>query len=180
MRSFAAIAAATLISSAYAAPWGSGGLWGGKHDPTKCLTSDSATYLANSFKDLIVAYSQAEADKVLADDLVDYSNSILSLQGLPTTGAPVFPSKAAFEQGQGAQPSVPLNIISIDAFNCENVTFRWNAAFPAPNSVNGITHLQASNTQGQQDTWQIKTIFTEFDSITWLKAIGGSVNFPSH
>jgi hypothetical protein len=180
MRTFAIATAAALISSAAAVPWGHGGLWGGKtNDPTKCLTWESANYLANGFKGLIAAYTTADADRLLADDLTDFSNSIQSLQGLPV-GGPVFPSKAAFEAGQGAQPPVPFNILSIDAFNCQNVTFRWNAAFPAPNTVNGMTHLTASNSQGQKDTWQIQTIYTEFDSITWLKAIGGSITLPHH
>jgi hypothetical protein len=126
MRSFAiAAAAATLLSSAYAAPWGAGGLWGGKVNPGKCLSKESATYLAEGFQGLIVAYSTANAETLLADDLVDYSNSIKSLQGFPVDPfTPVFPSKAAFEQGQGAQPSVPLEILAIDAFNCQNVTLR--------------------------------------------------------
>jgi hypothetical protein len=143
------------------------------------LTSESASYLANGFKGLIAAYTTADAEKLLAADLTDYSNSIQSLQGLPV-GGPVFPSKAAFEAGQGAQPPVPFNILAIDAFNCQNVTFRWDANFGGANVVNGMTHLTASNTQGGKDTWQIQTIYTEFDSITWLKAIGGSVTFPSH
>jgi len=179
MRSSTIAAAAALVSSAYAVPWGSGGLWGGgKGDPTKCLNWDTANYLATSFQSLIVAYSSTVADKVLADDLLDYSNSILSLQGLPLTGAPAFPSKAAFEQGQGSQPSVPLVILAIDAFNCQNVTFRWNANFGGANSVNGMTHLTASNSQGQKDTWQISVIYTEFDSLAWWKAIGGTVTPP--
>ncbi len=178
MRSSTIATAAALVGSAFAAPWGSGGLWGGKGDPTKCLNWDSANYLATSFQTLIVAYSSTLADKVLADDLLDYSNSINSLQGIPNTGAPAFPSKAAFEQGQGSQPSVPLVILAIDAFNCQNVTFRWNANFGGANSVNGITHLSASNSQGQADTSQISTIYTEFDSLAWFKAIGGTVTPP--
>ena len=180
MRSFAiAAAAASLVSSAYAAPWGAGGLWGGSSNPSQCLTWTSANYLATGFQGLIVSYTTANAEKLLAADLVDYSNSILSLQGLPL-GGPAFPNKAAFEQGQGSQPSVPLEILAIDSFNCQNVSFRWSASFGGPNIVNGITHLTGENTQGQADTWQIKTIYTEFDSIAWLKAIGGSVTFPSH
>ena len=180
MRSSAIVAAASLLSSAAAIPWGhGGGLWGGWVDPTKCLTSDSASYLVTGFQGLIVKYTTADAERLLASDLTDFSNSILSLQGLPL-GGPAFPSKAAFEAGQGAQPSVPLVILAIDAFNCQNVTFRWNANFGGPNSVNGITHLTASNTAGQADTWQIETIYTEFDSLAWFKAIGGTVTPPSH
>jgi hypothetical protein len=44
--------------------------------------------------------------------------------------------------------------------------------------VAGITHLTASNSKGQKDTWQISAIYTEFDSLTWFKAIGGKVTPP--
>ncbi|OCT45885.1 hypothetical protein CLCR_00064 [Cladophialophora carrionii] len=180
MRSFAiAAAAATLVSSTYAAPWGSGGLWGRKPDPTKCLTKDAATALAEGFQGLIVAYTDANADALLADNLVDFSNSIKSLQGFPVDPfTPVFPTKEAFKQGQGAQPSVPLEILAIDAFNCQNVTLRWDANFGNGNLVAGITHLTASNSQGKPDTWQISAIYTEFDSLAWFKAIGGTVTPP--
>ena len=178
MRSLVLAAAATFISSAYATPWGLGGLWGGKYDPTQCLCEDSATYLVNGFASLISAYNNATANAILANNLVDYSDSILSLQGLPL-GGPAFPSKAAFEAGQGAQPAVPFNVIAIESFNCDTIAFRWNVTLP-PNPVKGITILKASNSQGQKNTWQISTIFTEFNSIAWLQDIGGSVTFPSH
>jgi hypothetical protein len=177
MRCATITTAAALVGSALASPWGSGGLWGGRHDPTKCLNWDTANYLATSFQSLIVAYNNDVAERVLADNFLDFSNSILSLIGAPLD-VPAFSSKAAFEQGQGSQPPVPLVILAIDAFNCQNVTIRWNANFGGANSVNGITHLTASNTQGQKDTWQIAVIYTEFDSLAWWKAIGGTVTPP--
>jgi hypothetical protein len=176
MRSSIITAAAALVGSAVAVPWGKGGLWGGKHDPTKCLNWDTANYLATSFQSLIAAFSTTTAEAVLADDFVDFSNSILSLIGQPVD-VPAFTSKEAFIQGQGSQPPVPLVILAIDAFNCQNVTLRWNAKFGG-GSVNGITHLTAENSQGQLDTWQISVIYTEFDSLAWWKAIGGTVTPP--
>ena len=178
MRSFAIAAAATLIASAQAAPWGMGGLWGGHHDPTKCLSQDSAQYLVDGFGKLISAYTTADAEKMLANDLVDYSDSILALQSLPL-GGPVFPSKAAFEAGQGSQPAIPFELLALEAFTCDTIAFRWETTLKA-GAVKGITILKAENSQGQANTWQISKIFTEFNSITWLEGIGGSITPPSH
>lgn len=175
MRSFVTLAAAaTLFSSAYAAPWG---FWGWAN-PGKCLTPDSAQYLVNGFGKLISAYTDADANRLLADDLTDYSDSINSLIGAPV-GSVTFPSKAAFMAGQGQQPPVPFQLLALEAFNCDTISLRWLGGLQ-PEPVKGITVLKASNAQGQKDTWQIKTIFTEFNSISWLKDIGGTVTLPSH
>ena len=76
---FTVAATAALVSSAAAAPWGPGGGWFGRPNPGKCLTADSAQYLVNGFEGLISAYTDANADKLLADDFSDYSDSINSL-----------------------------------------------------------------------------------------------------
>jgi hypothetical protein len=172
---FATIAAATaLVASASAAPvWGD---WFGRFNPGKCLNQNSAQYLVDGFAGLITAYSDADADKLLSDDFTDWSDSINSLAGQPV-GKVTFPNKAAFKVGQGAQPAVPLIPVAIEAITCDTIALRWNATLP-PETVKGITILKASNSQGKADTWQIKTIFTEFNSISWLKDIGGSVTYP--
>lgn len=179
MRSFITIAAAaSLISSVAAAPppWVAGGFWG-RINPGKCLTQESVDYLVAGFEGLISAYSDANADKLLADDFTDFSDSINSLAGYPV-GAVTFPSKAAFKAGQGAQPAVPIQTLAVDAFTCDTIALRWLVTLQ-PEPVKGITILKTSNAQGQKDTWQIKTIFTEFNSISWLKDIGGTVTLPS-
>ncbi|RVX70548.1 hypothetical protein B0A52_05199 [Exophiala mesophila] len=178
MRSFVAVAAAaSLVSSTAAAPWGPGGWWGNRLNPGKCLTPDSVNYLVTGFEGLIAAYTDADADRLLAEDFTDFADSINSLAGYPVGGV-TFPSKAAFKAGQGAQPPVPIETLAIDAYTCDTIALRWLATMQ-PEPVKGITILKASNTEGKKDTWQIKTIFTEFNSIAWLKDIGGSVTLPS-
>ena len=181
MRSFITIATvATLASSVVAVPWGpgGGGGWGpwSKPNPAKCLTQDSAQTLVDGFEGLISAYTDADADRLLSDDFSDYSDSINSLAGQPVNQV-TFPSKDAFKAGQGAQPSVPIETLAIESFTCDTIALRWLVTLP-PEPVQGITILKASNSQGQKDTWQIKTIFTEFNSISWLKDIGGKVTHP--
>lgn len=179
MRSFVAVAAAaTLFSSVQAAPWRMGPFWWGNINPAKCLTQASVDYLTDGFAGLISAYSNENAQTLLSDDFIDYSDSINSLIGAPV-GVPTFPNKAAFMAGQGAQPPVPMNITAIEAFNCDTISLRWTAGLQ-PEPVKGMTVLKASNAQGQKDTWQISVIFTEFNSISWLKDIGGSVTLPQH
>lgn len=178
MRSFVTLAAtAALVSSVAAVPWGPGS-WGpwGRPNPGKCLTQESAQYLVDGFEGLISAYTDANADKLLSEDFSDFSDSINSLAGYPV-GGPTFPNKAAFKAGQGAQPAVPISTLAIDAVTCDTIALRWLVGLQ-PEPVKGITILKASNAQGQKDTWQIKTIFTEFNSISWLKDIGGTVTLP--
>jgi hypothetical protein len=178
MRSFITIAAATaaLVSSASAAPpWGFWGDW--SLNPGKCLNTQSAQYLVDGFGGLLSNYTTANADTLLADDLTDFSDSINSLIGQPVGNA-TFPSKAAFEAGQGSQPAVPFEVLAIEAVTCDTIAFRWLVGLP-PNPVKGITILKAENNQSKADTWQIKTIFSEFNSIAWLEDIGGNVTYPS-
>lgn len=177
MRSFAAIAAAAaLISTAAAAPSGWAD-WAPASNPATCLTNATATSLMNGFASLISDYNTDVANTILADDLVDWSDSINELSGA-ALGSATFPSKAAFEAGQGAQPQVPFIPVALEAVTCDTIAFRWIVTLP-PNTVKGITILKTENSQGQADTWQIKTIFTEFNSIAWLQDIGGSVTYPS-
>lgn len=175
MRSFITVAA--LVSTAAAAPWG--GFWGDwSFNPGKCLTPASTQYLVNGFGGLLSNYTTANAEKLLSDDFTDFSDSINSLIGAPLGNA-TFPNKAAFEAGQGAQPAVPFQVLAIDAVTCDTIALRWLIPLP-PNPIKGITILKAENSQGDADSWQIKTIFTEFNSIAWLTDIGGNVTLPQH
>ncbi|EXJ95063.1 hypothetical protein A1O1_00181 [Capronia coronata CBS 617.96] len=179
MRSFITIAAvaASLVASAHAAPWGNGWLFGNLN-PTKCLNKQTAQYLVDGFGGLISAYTMENAEKFLADDLTDISDSINSLSGIPI-GNVTFPSKQAFEAGQGSQPPVPFQLLAIEAVTCDTIALRWLAGLQ-PEPVKGITILKAENPRAQKDTWQIKTIFTEFNSASWVKDIGGNVTLPSY
>ncbi|KAK4947026.1 hypothetical protein LTR10_014168 [Elasticomyces elasticus] len=175
MRSFATVAAAAaLVSTAAAAPFG----WGdwAAPNPATCMSNATVQYLVAGFGSLLSDYNTDVANTILADDLVDWSDSINSLIGAPV-GNPTFPTKAAFEAGQGAQPAVPFEVLAIEAYTCDTIAFRWLVPLP-PNPIKGITILKTENSAGQADTWQIKTIFTEFNSIAWLEDIGGSVTYP--
>ncbi|KAK5071453.1 hypothetical protein LTS08_004804 [Lithohypha guttulata] len=142
-----------------------------------CLTSSDATTLVNGFQSLISNYTLATAEKLLSNDFTDTSDSINILAGYPL-GSTTFPSKAAFEAGQGSQPALPMTILSIDSVDCTKVGFRWTITIdPTKPVVKGINSI-ASSYNTTTRAWQIKTVYSEFNSCHWMNLIGGTCKGP--
>jgi hypothetical protein len=93
------------------------------------LSTAAATKLVNNFALLLTDYTTANADATLASDFTDTSDSINFLGGYPL-GSVTFPSKAAFESGQGSQPAIGFTVDGIDAIDCTSIGFRWVSSFP--------------------------------------------------
>jgi hypothetical protein len=143
-----------------------------------CLDENAASYLVNSFADLLTNtganFNTALANAILADDFTDTSDSINFLAGIPE-GSVTFPSKAAFIAGQGSQPPIGFTVLSIDAVTCNTIAFRWIATVGLMKSpVKGIDIFYTSNSEGRYDTFQIESIFSEFNSAAWVLDIGGT------
>lgn len=138
-----------------------------------CLTNATATKMVNDFASLLTNYKKSVAEALLASDFTDTSDSINFLGGYPL-GSVTFPSKAAFEAGQGSQPAIGFTVDSIDAIACTSLAFRWTAHVGGPDPVKGIDIFIASNLNGTDAGWQIKTVFSEFNSAAWAIDIGGS------
>lgn len=147
--------------------------------PVYCLTNDTATVLISGYSSLLTNYTDAVADSLLAADFTDTSDSINELAGYPP-GSTTFPAKIAFKYGQGAQPSIGFTVLSIDTVTCTNVAFRWAAnvgqgLFP----IKGINSFVASNLNNTSQGWQIKSMYSEFNSLGWLINLGGQCSFSS-
>lgn len=124
-----------------------------------CLTSTTAGDLVTKFGSLISNYSDSVADALLSDNFTDTSNSINMLGGYPLDGV-TFASKAAFKAGQGSQPKIPFNVMSIDTITCTNVTFRWNTnVVPGGLLVKGVNSFVAVNKNNSAAGWQINTMY---------------------
>ena len=144
-----------------------------------CLTDATAKTLVTGFASLLTSYSDAVADKLLSSDFTDTSDSINALAGYPL-GSTTFPSKAAFKAGQGAQPKIGFELLNIDDVTCTGVAFRWSGTPNLGNpsiKVKGINSLVASNLNGTDQGWQIKSMYSEFNSCTWMQAVGGKCGF---
>jgi len=136
-----------------------------------CLTNTTAAYLVNGFASLLTAYNNNTANAILASGFTDTSDSINFLAGIPL-GSTTFPSKAAFEAGQGSQYPIGFSILSID-FGCTFAAFRWVATVGEQiDPVKGINVLYASNLNGTSAGWQIASMYSEFNVGAWEVDIG--------
>jgi hypothetical protein len=171
------LAALALTTTTFASPLASPSAW--NEGRNHCLTPNIASGLVSGFASLISAYSNATAKSLLAPDFSDTSDSIDFLAGIPE-GVVTFPSKLAFELGQGAQPPIPFTVINIDAVTCNVVAFRWFVTIGTVN-IKGINIFTASYSGDKYlgvRGWQIETNYSEFDSGLWLEAIGGTCTPP--
>lgn len=140
--------------------------------PVRCLTSSTAETLVKGFSSLLTAFDVNVANKLLASDFTDTSDSINFLAGIPL-GSTTFPSKQAFIAGQGTQPAIGFTVLNIDAVTCETIAFRWAANLGPQTPIKGINILKASNLNATTAGWQIKTVFSEFNSGLWSQEVGG-------
>ncbi|TKA69121.1 hypothetical protein B0A55_08870 [Friedmanniomyces simplex] len=141
-----------------------------------CMTFDQATTVANNFKSLISAYSNASAEEYLTVDFNDYSDSVTTLidsgcTGPQPLGAVTFDSRESFEAGQGNQPNIPFEILNMWYACTGPVVIRWRSA-QTPNIVTGNIVMETERDTTGSEPWLIKTVYSEFNSGDWLVNLG--------
>jgi len=139
--------------------------------PKPCLNATSAQRLVSGYSGLLTNFTKLNANKFLATNFTDTSDSINFLAGIPL-GNVTFPSKAAFIAGQGSEPAIGFKVINIDAVTCDTIAFRWEAILGTKAPVKGINIMVG--THSPANGWQIKTNYAEFNSAVWAKEIGGN------
>ena len=158
---------------------------GPPHGGDKCLTDDAAKKIVDNFRDLLEftsyngtqgapgrGYHQAISDATLAADFTDISDSINFMAGKPL-GSLTFPSKKAFDIGQGAnQPEVKTETLNI-FHDCSSITWRWKIT-PQVDPRSGLTAypVVGINYMIIDDKNMIKKNYAEFDNGAWLQSFG--------
>jgi len=154
--------------------------------PAKCLCLETATQVADNFKDLInLPFNTTLAKIAMTKDFTDYSSSVNTLidSGCTTPVAlddPTFTSRKAFISGQSGQPPIPWENLNV-WFTCDTVIVRWRSSAPGTvtpeEPVTGIVVLEtvpntvaAQRKQGQD--FKIQTVYSEFNSGAWLYDLG--------
>ncbi|KAK4549524.1 hypothetical protein LTR36_006521 [Oleoguttula mirabilis] len=177
MRSFTAIATASLIALSAASPEPIF-----KRDDAACMTQAEAQVVANNFQELIADYTVEAANAYLTTDFEDNTDSVTELinggcSGPETLGVATFTSRAAFEAAQGAQDAIPFEQLNV-WYNCDTVFLRWRTAL-TPESVTGIivgeTTQNTNATTADAEPWLINTLYSEFNSGAWLVDTGSFV-----
>ncbi|KAK8040046.1 hypothetical protein PG993_008457 [Apiospora rasikravindrae] len=172
MRLLASLFFTTVVSGACAAPHPEAGdSHGGK-----CLTQPAVKEITDNYAQVIGNYTDSLADKFISDDFTDTSDSINVLAQQPL-GSVTFPSKAAFKAGQSQLPKIPLVVKSVNAVTCDTIVLRWTQTFGNPaKPAQGISILV--NAFDGKKGWQLKTLYTEFNSLTYFTNTGGSCTPP--
>jgi len=179
MRFSSIVAPVSLAVLASAAP-----AFNARDDGANCIPYAVAIAIETQWISTLTNFDESVAANLLAPELVDTSDSINYIAGIPL-GGPTFPSAQAYEEGQGAEPAIGLTVLGTDAITCDGViALRWVAqvganVYPAQ----GITILNA--VQKGTDAvvgptgWQLAEIHTEFNSAAWIVDIGGTCPPPS-
>jgi len=149
-----------------------------------CIPYNVAIAIETTWISTLTNYDQATTVNLLAPELVDTSDSINYIAGIPL-GGPTFPSAQAYEQGQGSQAPIGVTVLGTDAITCDGViALRWVGQVGANTyPAQGITILKAVK-KGNDATvgptgWQLAEIHTEFNSAAWIVDIGGTCPPPS-
>jgi hypothetical protein len=172
--SFAFLAGALcLAGSALAAPFpSSANLF--RRQQKVCLTRDEAMQMVEVYRKLIAEYTAELGDKYTSTDFVDVSDSINTFIHQPL-GGPTFPNKEVFMDVQDVNPKFPVEIVSVNAVDCDVIALIWRASFGEANLPSrGVTIVTTTKAAGY---WQIKRIDVEFNALTWLLNMGGSYNW---
>ncbi|KAK5051619.1 hypothetical protein LTR84_003271 [Exophiala bonariae] len=147
--------------------------------PSKCVVTDAlASDLVDGFITLLEftdykqppnstfpppgrGYKIDVSNKILNDKFQDISDSINFMAGIPL-GSITFPSKGAFDAGQGSQPEVTVKTLNL-WHDCTTITWRWvitSTTFP----VVGINRFTVG------DDGKFIRNYAEFDSGAWLQS----------
>jgi len=136
-----------------------------------CLTEAEAKEIVDIYVRLIANYKDEDCEKYCADSFVDRSDSINTFIFRPL-GEPTFATKKIFMEAQGSNPPFPVVVDGIDAVACQAIGLRWHATFGAANLPSrGITLIGTTKEKGW---WQIKSLDLEFNSLIWLRNMGGN------
>ncbi|KAK5072499.1 hypothetical protein LTR64_005028 [Lithohypha guttulata] len=169
--SLIAAAACTLASSAFAAPaWSA---W-----PSNCLAQGTATDIVNQYVTILNHYdvkaANATAQTLLADDYIEISDSILSLEGQPLNQT-TFAGKQLYINGVlNAPPVEGISTLQVLVAGCDQILWQW--VFTGIGSK--VAQVKGFNLFGLNAQNQIKTVHLEFNSIAWGLDTGYQVIFP--
>jgi len=136
-----------------------------------CMTAPEMDEIIEAYRLIIAEYTEEVAAKYLSKDFVDISQSINAFIHQPLDG-PTFPTKEVFMEVQSWNQHFPIEILSVDARDCDAVALQWVASFGEANLPSkGITIMKMVVEEGM---WKILSIEVEFNALTWLLNMGGS------
>jgi len=138
---------------------------------SECMNAAETKEIVEIYRKIIAEYTEPLGEKYIAKDFVDLSDSINTFIHLPL-GGPTFPDRATFLDVQSWNMHFPMDILSVDAVQCNTVALQWVSVFgEAKLPSKGLTIMKTVKEDG---IWKILEIVVEFNALTWLLNMGGS------
>jgi len=144
-----------------------------------CLSQSEAESIVSQYSSLLShsdpTTANATAQALLADDYVEISDSILSLEGLPL-GSATFVGKQVYIGGiLNSPPVLGINTLEVLVAGCTKVLWYWNFL----DVGSGEYEIKGFNLFSITPALQINQTNLEFNSIAWALDTGYQVIFPT-
>ena len=155
------------------------------HGKGHCITRVEAHHLAKGYAALVGAFKESDAHYWLADDFLDYSDSINVFKG-NTLGTPTF-NKAGFIEAQSntANSPTPMTVIGEPVVDCDRVAILWSSTFGKGWVARGLTIVEVRENDkykgGEGDVkgdrkgegrWKMTRWDVEFNALAWAYNMG--------
>lgn len=139
--------------------------------PERCMAREEADHLVDVYAQSITSFSEDLLEMYLSTTFVDISDSINMFIHKPL-GAPTFETKEVFIEKQRTGAHFPVDVLSVDAYDCASVALQWVSYFgQAEMPAKGVTVLK---TVWEDEMWKMSHIIVEYNALVWLLNMGGS------
>lgn len=146
----------------------------GGHGRGRCISRREVNDMVEAYASIVGAFTEDEARHWLADDWVDYSDSINTFVG-KEFGAATF-NKESFiaSQSAGNLPPTPITILGEPVVDCNRVSIVWSSTFGKGWPSRGLTIVEVGrNDKGDgRSKWLMKRWDVEFNSLVWAYDMG--------
>ena len=152
----------------------SDGEHGDNHGRGHCISRPEARDLAEAYAGLIGAFKESDAQHWLADDFIEYSDSINTFIN-KDLGSVTF-DKASFiaNQASGELPPTPVTVVGEPVVDCDRVAIVWSSTFGKGWPSKGVTVVEVKeNDKGDgRSKWLMTRWDVEFNSLVWAYDMG--------
>lgn len=144
------------------------------HGRGHCISRAEARDLAESYAALVGDFKESDAQHWLADDFVDYSDSINTFTN-KDLGSLTFNKKSFIgSQSSGELPPTPVTVIGEPVVDCDRVAIVWSSTFGKGWPSKGLTVVEVEkNDKGDgRSKWLMTRWDVEFNSLVWAYDMG--------
>lgn len=147
---------------------------GGNRGRGHCISRAEARDLADSYAALVGEFNESDAQHWLADDFLDYSDSINAFTNKELGSATFNKESFIASQSSGQLPPTPITVEGEPVVDCDRVAIVWSSTFGKGWPAKGLTVVDVTrNEKGDgRSKWLMTKWDVEFNSLAWAYNMG--------